>query len=959
MKKYAVLVLSGILLFSLFLIVGCRSDGKEKLAEMQIRDSTIIDREYHLEATMLGYFAKDGTRNPTLYANKGDRVRINITNGETMTHDIALEKIGVKSETLLEKGSTTKITFWAENDDTYYCTVPGHRAAGMVGKFEIVEGDLSTQVIAGIVPFKNGKPLNLGFERGNLSDWKAEGEAFKKPLFNRLSTVYDTDEQIGFDGDFFLSSGGTTNYKLKGTLTSVPFEVTHPFASFKVSGGALADTRVEIVESDTENVIFKSTGQGRATLQPVVVDLRDYLKKNIFIRIIDNESGTSPIPYIRDDKWAHINFDDFLFYPERPNFPNELYQKDIIVLPPLDPVLNSGLSGKEAAKAMTLPKDFKITLAAAEPDVVRPISFTIDARGRLWVVEGHTYPVPAEEGKGKDRILIFEDTNGDGTLDKRKVFIEGLNMASGIEVGMGGVWVGAAPYLMFIPIDEDSDKPAGPPEILLDGWGLHDTHEVLNNLRWGPDGWLYGVHGIFTHSNVGKPGSTDDQRTKLNAGVWRYHPTKHEFELYSEGTSNPWGIDFNDYGHPFITVCVIPHMYHVIQGARYQRQGRSSHFNPYTYDDIKTIADHVHYLGDRGPHAGNFRSAAAGGGHAHAGAMIYLGGNTWPQEYHNTIFMNNINGSKLNNDKLWRSGSGYKASHKKDFLDMNDSWSQWLNFKYDPSGSVFAIDWYDQNQCHSKNPDVHDKTLGRIFKITHKDDKWVKVDLSKASDLELVEYQLNENEWYVRIARTILQERGPNPKVHEALKEILIENPDVTRKLRALWTLHVTNGLNENDLNGLLQDSNEYIRSWAIQLLCENKKVSPQTLKLFDAMAENDDSPLVRLYLTSGMQRLELTNRWVVLETLMKKSEDVDDHNIPLMLWYAFEPLVALDTERALKIAEQTKIPQILNYTIRRIGDINTGETKKTLTNLKGRLNKNATSEKGAAIILIDSILKE
>ncbi len=939
-----------------FLSIGCRSEKKMESAENQMRDSTSIDREYRLEAIMLGFFAPDGTRNPTLKANEGDRVRITITNGETMTHDIAMEKLGIKSGTLLEKGSTTEITFWAKTDDTYYCTVPGHRAAGMVGKFQIVEGDISTPVIAGIVPMKNGKPLNVGFERGNLSDWKAEGEAFKNPLFNRPSPVHEEDTQIAFDGDFFLSSGGTKNYKLKGTLTSVPFKVEYPFASFRVSGGALADTRAEIVLAESDEVIFKSTGQGRATMQPVVVDLGDYLEKDIFIRVIDNETGTSPIPYIGDDIWAHISFDDFLFYPSRPSFPNQLNQEDIIVMPPLDPVLNSGLSGKEAAEAMTLPKDFKITLAASEPAIVRPISFTLDARGRLWVVEGHTYPVPAEEGKGRDRILIFEDSNGDGTLDKRKVFIEGLNLASGIEIGMGGVWVGAAPYLLFIPIDAANDKPAGPPEILLDGWGLDDTHEVLNNLRWGPDGWLYGVHGVFTHSNVGKPGASDEERTKLNGAVWRYHPTLHEFEVFSEGTSNPWGIDFNDHGHPFITVCVIPHMYHVIQGARYQRQG-GEHFNPYTYDDIKTIADHVHYLGDRGPHAGNFRSAVAGGGHAHAGAMIYLGGDTWPKEYHNSIFMNNINGARLNNDGLTRSGSGYIASHRDDFLVMNDSWSQWLNFKYDPSGSVFAIDWYDQNQCHSPNPDVHDKTLGRIFKITHKDDKWVQVNLYEATDMELVNYQLHENEWYVRQARTILQERGANPEVHKALKKIVADNPDITRKLRALWTLHVTQGLSEAELRKLLDHSDEYMRSWAIQLLTEDKKVAPETLRKFENMAETDGSALVRLYLTSGILRLEPEKRWGVLKGLVQRSEDATDHNLPLMLWYAAEPLALLDADRALQIAEKAKIPNLLPYMIRRVGEINTSAAKRSLGDSKEHLGQKSNAEVRDNQKLIDSIL--
>jgi plastocyanin len=514
-------------------------------------DTAHFDRDYVLEATMLGFFAPDGSRNPTLKANKGDLVRITITNGELMTHDISLEKLGLKSKVIVEKGTSTSIRFKAEQSDTYFCSVPGHRAAGMVGSFEVVEGIISNETIAGILPGKDGKPLNLNFETGTIKDWTATGDAFSDPVFSGdPSPVHAKDMHIGFTGKYFLSSGGTVAYKRTGTLTSIPFKVTHPFAAFRVSGGALQDTRVELVLAATAQVIFHISGQGRATLQPAVVDLQPYINQEIFIRIVDHENGISQIPYIPDDTWAHINFDDFLFYPSRPDFPNELKQKDIIVLPPLDPVLHAGLSGTEAAKAMTLPAGFKIKLAAAEPDIIRPISFTIDSRGRLWVVEGHTYPVPAPEGQGRDRILIFEDTDGDGSLDKRKVFTEGLNLVSGIEVGLGGVWLGAAPYLLFIPIDTKNDKPAGPPQKLLDGWGLDDTHEVLNNLRWGPDGWLYGTHGVFTRSNVGKPGAPDAERTRINAGVWRFHPTTRQFEVFAEGSSNPWGIDFNDYGHP-------------------------------------------------------------------------------------------------------------------------------------------------------------------------------------------------------------------------------------------------------------------------------------------------------------------------------------------------------------------------------------------------------------------------
>ena len=94
--------------------------------------------------------------------------------------------------------------------------------------------------------------------------------------------------------------------------------------------------------------------------------------------------------------------------------------------------------------------------------------------------------------------------------------------------------------------------------MLLDGWGYQDTHETLNSFSWGPDGWLYGAHGVFTTSAVGAPGTPADERQRINAGIWRYHPTKHRFEVFAEGLSNPWGLDFNDHGQAVAVACVIP-----------------------------------------------------------------------------------------------------------------------------------------------------------------------------------------------------------------------------------------------------------------------------------------------------------------------------------------------------------------------------------------------------------------
>ncbi len=624
----------------------------------------------------------------------------------------------------------------------------------------------------------------------------------------------------------------------------------------------------------------------------------------------------------------------------------------------------SGLSPVAAAEQMTVPTGFHVELAAGEPMVHQPIAFTYDHRGRLWVAEAFTYPQRAPDGQGRDRIIILEDTDLDGQLDSRTLFAEGLNLVSGLEVGFGGVWVGAAPYLMFIPDADGDDRPDGPPEILLDGFGYQDTHEVLNAFIWGPDGWLYGCHGVFTHSNVGKPKASDGQRTPLNAGVWRYHPTQHKFDVFMHGTSNPWGVDFNDHGHAFITACVIPHMFHVIQGARYQRQG-GQHFNRFTFDDIKTIADHAHYAGDirDGAWWGHEPSltptnSAAGGGHAHCGAMIYLGDN-WPANYRDSIYFNNVHGNRINNDILVRSGSGYVASHGKDFLMANDRYFRGINLKSGPDGTVHLIDWYDKNACHRTNPDVWDRSNGRIYRVRYGDVRPQAVDLSRLSDVELANLQDHDNEWHVRTARRLLQERA-----HQRASQHLSRNdatargshvasqtisPDAQKvlsrqfrnavtgpkRLRALWALHAIDPSNAPLIEQALKDADETVRAWAIQLAIEPAlSATPLTDRVARAhnsafresrfvarlteLAQRDDSQLVRLYLASALQRLPFAARWSIAEQLVLHADDADDPNIPLMIWYGVEPLVPADTNRAMRLASSSRIPTITRFITRR-----------------------------------------
>ena len=774
----------------------------------------------------------------------------------------------------------------------------------------IGEGEKAPEPTDGLkVTDASGRALNLDFETGTLADWTAEGNAFAgQPVKGDTVAARRSDMRSGHHGQYWIGTFEVNGDKGKGTLTSAPFTVTQRFASFWVAGGAADGSRVELIAVGEEKPFYQIGGRQTEQLTQVVVDLQRVMNKQMQIRLVDNS----------DNGWGHLNFDHFRLHEKRPA---ELTPPSVPLV--ADDYPHRGLDAEAAAAAMKVPDGFRVTVGAAEPDVKQPIALALDDRGRTWIAEAYEYPQRAKGDKGRDRILVFEDTDGDGKLDSRKVFAEGLNLVSGLEVGYGGVWVGAAPYLMFIPDANGDDKADSEPQILLDGWGLQDTHETLNAFIWGPDGWLYGCHGVFTYSNVGKPGMPDNQRQPINAGVWRYHPLRHEFEVFAHGTSNPWGVDFDERGEAFITACVIPHLYHMIQGGRYQRQA-GQHYNKNTYDDIKTIADHLHYLGAT-PHSGNGKSDEAGGGHAHAGAMIYLGG-AWPKSFHGALLMNNIHGQRLNVDLLEPEGSGYVGKHAPDFLLTGDMASQILNMRYGPDGQVTMIDWYDMQACHLKEIEKHDRSNGRIYKISYGKSQSVKVDLQKSSDLELAEMCLHANEWYVRHSRRVLAERAAKGKIAaaaiERLTTIATTHADATRKLRAIWALHGIGAISSELNSQLAKDADATVRGWSLRLAMETrgKAESGKIVQLIEQHSQ-DKSPVVQLAVASALQQLAPKDRWNALTNLAAHEGVAADHNLPLMIWYAAEPLADVDPDRALawSMVAGEKVPMLREFMLRRI----------------------------------------
>jgi len=300
--------------------------------------------------------------------------------------------------------------------------------------------------------------------------------------------------------------------------------------------------------------------------------------------------------------------------------------------------------------------------------------------------------------------------------------------------------------------------------------------------------------------------------------------------------------------------------------------------------------------------------------------MIYLGDN-WPKSYRNTLFTNNLHGRRINNDILVRKGSGYIGQHGKDFLLSKDKWFRGISILYGPDGGVFVSDWSDIGECHDTNK-VH-RTSGRIFKVTYgKPANPGKFNLAKLSDAELVKLQLHQNDFYVRHARRLLQERAfagkDMTKVHAALGDIFENNPDVTRKLRSMWALYVTGGLNDPALIKMLDHQSEHIRVWAIQLIVDDKKIPVEAVNKFAKLAKDDPSQLVRLWLASALQRMPLDRRWNIVEGLVGHAEDKDDPNLPLMIWYGIEPLVGSDSKRALQLIPITKISLLRQYIARR-----------------------------------------
>jgi putative membrane-bound dehydrogenase-like protein len=548
-----------------------------------------------------------------------------------------------------------------------------------------------------------------------------------------------------------------------------------------------------------------------------------------------------------------------------------------------------GYSPAQATSHMTVAEGLEITLVASEPMIAQPVCIEFDDRGRLWVIQYLQYPNPSglkraavdrwsrttydripepppRGPKGADRITILEDSDGDGRADRSHDFVSGLNLATGLAFGHGGVFVLNVPYLLFYPDNNGDDIPDGDPDVLLSGFGMEDAHSVANSLTWGPDGWLYGCQGSTVTANI--------RGIEFQQGIWRYHPLTREFELFCEGGGNSWGLDFDDEGELIYSTNLGPYRHlHGVQGAYYWKSfgKHGALHNPYAFGSF----DHI-------PHT-NFT-----GGHVTDGGIIYQGTNL-PARFQGRYICGDLLGHGVQWHEMFRWGSTFTSAHGGYLLDANDKWFAATDVTISPDGAVYVADWFDQRTAHP-DPDADwDRNNGRIYRIATKGTRPINVpDLGKLSTPQIIAVLSDRNDWLVRKARRMLAERR-DPAAIPPLCALIFDSSRDHLALKAFWALYVSGGFDDAVAAKTLQHRSAAIRKWTVRFLGDAKHVSPAFAKRLAELAERDPDVRVRAQLASSAQRLPPKDALPIIEALLTRDVDNEDPYVPLLLWWAAE----------------------------------------------------------------------
>ena len=639
------------------------------------------------------------------------------------------------------------------------------------------------------------------------------------------------------------------------------------------------------------------------------------------------------------------------------------------------------LEPSEAAKSFTVPDDLEMEQVLAEPIVRQPVFLNFDERGRMWVVQYIQYPAPAGLNvvskdvfwravydkvpdppprgvKGLDKITIHEDTDGDGVFDKHKTFVDGLNIATACVKGRGGVWVLNPPYLLFYPDRNDDDIPDGDPIVHLEGFGLEDTHSVVNSLRWGPDGWLYAAQGSTVTANVRvratdagqgnsplpfgrgeghgegltrkapaassanqavpSPPSAGAREKSSNAGrstiagfqrsdtpavhysqgqnIWRYHPEAHRYEVFAEGGGNAFGLEIDNAGRIFSG-----HNggdtrgFHYAQGA-YLRKGFEKHGELSNPYAFGYFPQMTGTPGERFTH--NF--------------IIYHGG-ALPARYEGKLFGVEPLQGRVVLSEIQPASSTFVTRDLSRVVTSSDGWFRPVDIKVGPDGAIYICDWYDRQVTHTRSQEGNvDPSNGRIYRLKSKSAKPLRpFNLAALSSPQLVEMLAHTNQWFRQTALRVLGDRR-DPAVIPALRD-LIESRGDPLALEAFWALNVTLaqpprtiGLPDELAEQYLFHANRQVRIWTARLLGDERKVSPALARRLVEAADGRAMSEVRAQLACTAKRLPAKQALPIVTALLSHDDNVNDPRLPLLCWWVIESKCDTDRDAVLRLFDNS-----------------------------------------------------
>jgi putative membrane-bound dehydrogenase-like protein len=561
-------------------------------------------------------------------------------------------------------------------------------------------------------------------------------------------------------------------------------------------------------------------------------------------------------------------------------------------------------------------------LVAAEPVIRQPIDLHFDNRGRLWVVQYLQYPFPAglnitsydqylrarytsvpsappNHVRGADKITVLEDTDGDGVFDAHKDVITGLNITTSVLTGRGGVWVMNPPYLLFYRDVTGDGLPDGDPEVRLKGFGLEDTHSLANSLTWGPDGWLYGVHGSTSTAQV-------EGLSFLGQAVWRYHPDTDTFELFSQGGGNPWTLSFDSKGRAFSgDNGGNSRGFHWVQGGRYEKNWpkHGPFTRPHSYGHISNM-DHEGYPA---------RFAMT--------SVVYEEGKL--PGYEGQLISGMALTSRIQASRFLADGSTFRTVDTDPVVTTTDRSFRPVDTTVGPDGAIYFADWCDVRMDHTDPRDTWDKSCGRIWRLRAKDYRPVApFNLARRSSQELMALLGDKRKWYREQARRELGERRDHSLVAQ-LRRLAREERGYLA-LEALWTANLISAMDAGWALDLLDHADAPVRSWTLRLLNHAGSITrPSGTERGEGvlqqrlvrLARNEPDAEVRSELANTAARLEADDALAVLQELIRRPEDVADKHIPLRIWWSLEEKITSDAEVVLSWLEKTGVWQAPLFT--------------------------------------------